>query len=34
MREVAGAVRRDGHVALVDFIFTDECVSDLPKLGF
>jgi len=22
-----------GHVALVDFIFTDECVSDLPKLG-
>jgi len=33
MREVSRVVKPGGHVALVDFIFTDDCVDDLRKFG-
>jgi ubiquinone/menaquinone biosynthesis C-methylase UbiE len=33
MREVARVLKPDGHVALIDFIFTDDCVRDLTSLG-
>jgi len=33
MCEVARVLKHGGRVALVDFIFTDECVEDLRKFG-
>jgi len=33
MREISRVLKPAGHVALVDFIFTDECVEDLRKFG-
>ncbi len=33
MREVARVLKPGGRAALVDFIFTDECVGDLRKFG-
>ena len=33
MQEVARVLKPGGRVALVDFIFTDECVGDLRKFG-
>lgn len=33
MREIARVLRPVGHVALVDFIFTDDCVKDLSSSG-
>jgi ubiquinone/menaquinone biosynthesis C-methylase UbiE len=32
-REVSRVLKPGGHVALVDFIFTDDCVEDLRKFG-
>ena len=33
MREVARVAKPGGHIAVVDFVFTDDCVSDLAKFG-
>jgi len=33
MREAARVLKPGGHLALVDFIFTDQCVEDLRKFG-
>ena len=33
MREIARVLKLGGRVALVDFIFTDECVANLRKFG-
>jgi SAM-dependent methyltransferase len=33
MREVSRVLKPGGQVALVDFIFTDDCVDDLRKFG-
>ena len=33
MQEVARVLKPGGQVALVDFIFTDDCVKDLSKFG-
>ena len=33
MREVARAAKPGGHIAIVDFVFTDDCVSDLAKFA-
>lgn len=33
MREVARVLKPGGHLALVDFIFTDNCVQDLSRFG-
>jgi ubiquinone/menaquinone biosynthesis C-methylase UbiE len=31
MSEAARVLKPGGHIALVDFIFTDDCVGDLSK---
>ena len=33
MSEAARVLKSGGHIALVDFIFTGDCVSDLAKFG-
>jgi ubiquinone/menaquinone biosynthesis C-methylase UbiE len=33
MREMSRVLKPGGHVALVDFVFTDDCVEDLGKFG-
>ena len=33
MREVARVAKPGGHIAFVDLIFTDDCVSDLAKFS-
>jgi SAM-dependent methyltransferase len=33
MREVTRLLKPGGHIALIDFIFTDDCVKDLTSLG-
>jgi len=33
MREVARVLKPGGHIALIDFIFTDDCVKDLTSYG-
>lgn len=33
MREAARVLKPGGHIALVDFIFTDDCVRDLASFG-